>query len=416
MEKTGKTSAKNYFTLLILILGAAAFYQIPYLRWTFYDGMMELSGLDNTQFGLTMSAYGTVSMILYFPGGIIADRFSSKILVPISLIVTGLTGFWLITGPGFMGQMAAYVILAAAGTLTFWAALIKATRNLDSGDGSKMLGLLEGGRGLFQAVFSGIFLVVFGMAANQVGGVKMVLGGYAVLNLVFGVLSFFLLKDEKKENAEESEPLRAKDVLEILKMPMIWLLAIVVIASYSFHLASTYMTPYFTNVIGATAILSGALAVVRNYIAQMAGAPLGGMLAEKTKSSSLIVACGYIAMVIGIGVVVILPANSSVMVPMVIFMIIAAVSIYVIRGIYFAIISEYGISLRLTGTAVGVVSVIGFTPDIFISPICGQLLDQYEGVSGYRYIFLMMLVIALIGLAASWILYFMTKKQKRMKN
>lgn len=173
------------------------------------------------------------------------------------------------------------------------------------------------------------------------------------------------------------------------------------------------MTPYFTNIIGATAVLSGALAVVRNYIAQMAGAPFGGVMAQKTGSSSFIVGCGFIAMVIGIAVVVFLPSDPSMMAPLVVFMIISAVSIYVIRGIYFAIIGECKIPLRLTGTAVGIVSVIGFTPDIFMNAICGSLLDKYEGVRGYRYIFIMMLAIALVGLVSSWILYFMSKRKKQ---
>ena len=172
------------------------------------------------------------------------------------------------------------------------------------------------------------------------------------------------------------------------------------------------MTPYFTNIIGATAVLSGALAVVRNYLAQMAGAPLGGALATKTKSSSLIVGIAFIIMTVGIAVIAFLPADSSVMVPLVIFMIIAAISIYIMRGVYFAVISEYGIPLRLTGTAIGVASVIGFTPDIFMNAICGNLLDKYEGAEGYHIIFIIMLVIALIGLVASWTLHFMIVRKK----
>lgn len=405
-----KIPMANYFKLILLIIGAAAFYQIPYLRWTFYDGMMELSGLNNTQFGLTMTVYGTASAILYLPGGIIADKISSRILFPIALIVTGIGGFILMTGPSYGIQMAVYFLLAAAGTMAFWASLNKAVIALDGGDGSRLLGLLEGGRGVMQAVFSAIFLAVYGMIANAVGGVKVVLAGYAIINIAVGIICFFLLDDDK-EKGESAEPLKVSDVLELLKNPVIWLLAVIVIASYSFHLASTYMTPYLTNVIGATAVVSGALAIVRNYIAQMGGAPLGSAIATKTRSSMLTVGIGYIFMVIGIVGIVLLPTNAN-MVAMVIFMIIAAISIYVIRGVYFAIIGEAGIPLRLTGTAVGIVSVIGFTPDIFMSVICGSFLDKYEGAIGYRYIFMIMLGIALIGLAASWILYFTHKKTK----
>lgn len=407
---TNKIPLANYFKLCILIIGAAAFYQIPYLRWTFYDGMIELSGLNNTQFGLTMTVYGTASAIMYLPGGIIADKVPSKILFPISLVVTGICGFLLMTGPSYGLQLVIYFVLAAAGTLAFWASLNKAVIALDGGDGSRLLGLLEGGRGLMQAVFSALFLAVYGFAANAVGGVRMVLAGYAVINIVAGVACFFLLGEDRR-NGEKAEPIHAADVIELLKKPVIWLLAIVVIASYSFHLASTYMTPYLTNVIGATAVVSGALAIVRNYIAQMCGAPFGSFLATKTKSTMFTVGLGYIAMVVGIVGIVLLPTNAN-MVIMVVFMIIAAISIYVIRGVYFAIIGECGIPLKLTGTAVGIVSVIGFTPDIFMSVICGSMLDKYEGAAGYRYIFMIMLGIAIIGLIAAWALYFMNKKKK----
>lgn len=401
-----KTSVKKYITLLILIISASIFYQVSYLRWTFYDGVMELSGLNNTQFGLTMSVYGMVSMILYLPGGIIADKFPSKILIPVSMLLTGISSLLLMTGPAFGIQVVIYVILAIAGTLTFWASLVKATKELDDGDGSKMLGLLEGGRGVFQTVLSYVFLCIFGLFASAIGGIKAVLLGYGVLNILFGMISFFLLGNNSRETEETFEPLRASDVLRIIKMPAVWLLALVIISCYSVHLGGTYLTPYFTNVIGATAVLSGVFAIIRNYVAQMGGAPLGGMLASKTKSSSLIVACAYVVMVVGIVIIVVLPANSSMMIPLIVAMILTAVTIYVMRGIYFAIIGECGIPDRLTGTAVGVVSIIGFSPDIFMNTICGSLLDQYKGVQGYHYIFIIMLIFALVGLAASWTLYF----------
>lgn len=82
---TNKIPLANYFKLCILIIGAAAFYQIPYLRWTFYDGMIELSGLNNTQFGLTMTVYGTASAIMYLPGGSLPIRFPAKYYSPFHL-------------------------------------------------------------------------------------------------------------------------------------------------------------------------------------------------------------------------------------------------------------------------------------------------------------------------------------------
>ena len=41
----------------------------------------------------------------------------------------------------------------------------------------------------------------------------------------------------------------------------------------------------------------------------------------------------------------------------------------------------------LTGTAVGVVSLIGYTPDIFIGPLMGYFLDEYPGALGHQCVF-----------------------------
>ena len=40
--------------------------------------------------------------------------------------------------------------------------------------------------------------------------------------------------------------------------------------------------------------------------------------------------------------------------------------IFCLRGIYYALLEECQLPKRLTGTAVGIVSVIGYTPDIFL--------------------------------------------------
>ena len=61
---------------------------------------------------------------------------------------------------------------------------------------------------------------------------------------------------------------------------------------------------------------------------------------------------------------------------------------------------EGKIPLIYTGTAVGLISVIGYTPDIFAIPIFGYLLDTYPGIRGHQLVFLI-LVFSIIGLISS---------------
>ncbi len=81
--------------------------------------------------------------------------------------------------------------------------------------------------------------------------------------------------------------------------------------------------------------------------------------------------------------------------------IITCAGVFGMRGLYFALFQEAAIPPRLTGTATGVVSVVGYTPDIFVSPVAGYLLDRSPGVLGHQHFFAFMAVFAAAGIVAS---------------
>ena len=95
------SSAKKWITLLVLCAGGGVIYRLPYLREVFYIPMQNAFHFNNFQMGFLTSMYGIVNFLLYIPGGVIADKFSYKILVPFSLIATGLLGFWYATIPSY---------------------------------------------------------------------------------------------------------------------------------------------------------------------------------------------------------------------------------------------------------------------------------------------------------------------------
>lgn len=81
--------------------------------------------------------------------------------------------------------------------------------------------------------------------------------------------------------------------------------------------------------------------------------------------------------------------------------ILASLAIFAVRGVYFAMLEEGGIPLALTGTVTGIVSVIGYTPDIFMPVIGGTLLDKFPGGLGYRYLFLIIVSLCVLGLVSA---------------
>ena len=66
----------------------------------------------------------------------------------------------------------------------------------------------------------------------------------------------------------------------------------------------------------------------------------------------------------------ILPGGKAYLFLMLLNVAVASCAVFALRGIYFALLDDSGVAPAVTGTAVGVISAIGFTPDFFM-PILG---------------------------------------------
>ena len=85
----GETMSKNFLAILIVAFGGAIIYGLPYFRFDYYDVYLETYHLTNIQMGIFGSVLGVFGMISYLFGGIVADRFSTRIILSVSLIGTG---------------------------------------------------------------------------------------------------------------------------------------------------------------------------------------------------------------------------------------------------------------------------------------------------------------------------------------
>ncbi|MGR8920609.1 MAG: MFS transporter, partial [Gammaproteobacteria bacterium] len=83
---------------------------------------------------------------------------------------------------------------------------------------------------------------------------------------------------------------------------------------------------------------------------------------------------------------------------------ISFVAVFALRGVYFALLEHSRVPAVRTGTAVGLVSMIGYTPDIFFAPIAGRLLDATPGLGGHQHYFVLLATIALGGLSTTLLL------------
>ena len=82
-----------------------------------------------------------------------------------------------------------------------------------------------------------------------------------------------------------------------------------------------------------------------------------------------------------------------------------ALGVYSARVLYFASLEEGKIPIALTGTAVGFISIVGYTPDIFAGPLIGHFLDANPGEIGHQHVFIIMTVFCVLGFIASYMFY-----------
>ena len=83
---------------------------------------------------------------------------------------------------------------------------------------------------------------------------------------------------------------------------------------------------------------------------------------------------------------------------------VGSTAIFGLRALYYALFEEAKVPKTLTGTAVGIVSVAGYSPDVFINYFGGVLLDASPGLAGHQHYFMLQAAFALFGLALAIIM------------
>jgi predicted MFS family arabinose efflux permease len=394
-----------------LCLSGGFIYLIPFLREVYYIPLQEALGTTNTQLGVLMSVFGATALITYFPGGWLADRFSARKLITLSMVATGVTGLYFATFPSYPISVALHAFWGVTCSLTFWSAMIKATRNWAPPEQQgRAFGILESGRGIAEVVGSTALLAVFALLGSGEFALSWVVIGFSAINIAIGVMAWYSLEETGREGLDPVEKrIGLQQIVTVLKLPAVWLISIVIMAAYSAYWGSYYFTPYATDVFLMSVVFGGAIGVGKMWVKPLAA--LGaGFLADRAGISKTVVWC-FAVVIVSFGVFIFAPGNSNLVALLIVNTAIASVAIFALRGIYYALLEEGAIPLAVTGTAAGVVSVFGYTPDVFMPLVGGALLDRYPGRVGYNYLFLVIVILSVLGLLSALAIYRSTSKR-----
>ena len=376
---------QNILPFAVVILAAASLYGLPYFRYNYWETFKAVYSLSEQQMANLQTAYGLVGVFAYLVGGPIADHFSVRKLLMFSFLGTGLSGLYLLTIPSYYVVLAIHGFWGITTLMTFWPAFIKAIRSLASEDEQgRAFGIMEGLRGGYNIVLTTIPVAIFSVYVAsgelELGMMRVVLY-FSVFLIATSILTMLLLKEPEEEETtdkgetEESESL-FKQIITVIKLPSVWLIAGMIFCAYSMNIAFYTFTPYSQNFLGMTASVAAMMTVMSQWVRPIA-APVSGFLGNKIGISNSMM-LGFSIMLAGtLGVTFISPDAISEWM-FIAFLLVIFFGMYSLQGNYFALLSEAKIPAKGTGTAVGVISTIGFLPEALTSQVY-MLFGKYYG-------------------------------------
>ena len=395
------STGRKYFLVFLLAFMFSVAYLLPYIKYVFNDALVQGLGITNKQAGLLLTVYSIMNTITLIPGGMLSDKYKTKNIIVLSAIGTGLCNLLLVFSMNYKTAVVVWGLLGFTTIFAFWGSVIKAVRLLgDEHEQGRLYGFYAGFQGVVNTVVAIIAAFIFAQFADQQMGLKGILLLYGAFNIVGAILFWFLFpSDLDSSESSNEDPVRFKDIFVVLKMPETWLLSLIIFSIYGLFSGSTTMTSYVSDVLLITGVVGTMIAIFRTYLARAIFAPVGGIVADKTKkpvkniqiSSLVSAALLFILLLFGnklgsIGVLFIILASS--------------ITIYMNFGVMWATAEELRIPRRLYGTVIGVASIIGYAPDLFMHTMFGNWIDQY-GNTGYTYIFMFLIFLCFVGVVTS---------------
>lgn len=390
-----------------LVVAGETIFMLPFVvARVFRPTLLDVFGFTNLELGTAFSVYGVVAMAAYFFGGPLADRYSARRLMTVAMAATALGGGVFATIPKLGVVIAVYGFWGLTTILLFWAALMRATR--EWGGEARMgraYGILDGGRGLTAAVMSSALVAVFAAVLPTDPSTATVAARAAAFGQVLWIVTgltaaaavlVWLTVPEPRSGLSASPRLTFAGVRRVLLMPAVLLQAMIIVCAYVGYKSVDAFSLYARDVFGYDEVAAAQIGMMTLWVRPVVAVG-AGLLADRI-APTRVALLGFSTLFLGCLLLIFQPAAPGVLAATVAG---TSLGIYAVRAVYYSLFGEAKVPLAVTGSAVGVVSVIGFTHDVFMGPAMGYLLDRSPGLLGHQHVFAMVAAFAVIGFACT---------------
>ncbi|NND06550.1 MAG: MFS transporter [Saprospiraceae bacterium] len=413
----------RHVPMLILIIAGETVFLLPFvIIRVFRPTFLDVFEITNFQLGSAFSAYGIVAMGSYFFGGPLADRFSAKWLMTIALVCTAAAGFIFALIPSLTILVFLYAFWGISTILLFWAALIRSTRILGGmRNQSKVFGVLDGGRGLLAAVLASLLVFIFASLLPLDVASASLLERESALAEVIWFCAFFTLGTAALVwwfiphgvDGPEKGTRAFHWPKTLLRKRTLWLQSIIVVCAYVAYKSTDDFSLYVSDAFAYDDVDAARMGTISFWVRPVA-AIAAGFLGDRMLASTVAIG-SFVILIVGSLCIAMGLVHGDATLWLILVVVTTSLGIYAVRGIYFALFHEAKVPISITGAAIGIVSFIGYTPDVFMGPAMGYLIDRSPGAVGHQHVFALVAGFGFIGLLASIIFRKLAREQRAIQ-
>ena len=413
MAETAKAKLTGKMLGVLFIFGFvnAIMYTFPYVRYVFYEQQIIAMGITNTQSGQLMSIYSLCMMASMIPGGILADKFSTKKCLVYSVLASFVAICIYAFTMTFAVACFVWFMVGLSTNFVFWCGITKAVGMVgDAETQGSCYGIYYASSGIISAVLNAICLWASGFSEDPTTSFMIAMWVMAGGTLLAALLVVVFFKEKDVEAAGEEDTFQFKYVGAVLKNPMTWLIAVMVMCAYGLYASVSYFSPYLTDVLGIPLVNSTLLNIVRSNLMNLL-CPVGGYIIDRVFKSAnkWYITAFAITTAIYAGVMI-MPDTVSPGLATVVSLLPSMVAM-MLYGVIWSGLRECKFKAAYFGTVIGIGSILGYTPDFFYFTIFGKWMDTY-GNAAYKMIFGFLMATAVLGMILAVIMRVLISRNK----
>ncbi|PNV62746.1 MFS transporter [Clostridium sp. chh4-2] len=411
MKKLGNRFWALLFYGLACNVGNVIFFPVM-----FYAPFQTVFQLTNTQIGNLTAAYASLAIPAYLVSGIIADKVNSKLLMMISTISSTAVIFIMAIIPPYPVLLACFFVLSITLGLFFWSSSSKLRRMLgEASEQGTISGVIQCIDGIVSLGFMVGLVALLGDSLSTASGMRTLLITFGILYTI-STIGFIVTYDYKKFSElyveDHGEPVRMKNYLIGLKMPVTWITSLMCFGVYITSTAFNYINPYMASQYAMSASMAAIFGILLRYGIKIVVTPVGGIIRDRINNTTKMIVATALPTLILVIVFMFLPRGAGFTVLAVAVALILNCTYRMGNNLSMMPIAELNVPLNLLGVISGLTLFFGYFSDWFLPSLIGHWMDT-KGDNAYYYVFSVAVVgLFLFILGALWL----KKELKRMES